>query len=89
MDDLVATLRKAAKEPCDGCCFGDEMVQAADEIARLRAALAEIVVRTMPYQDDHEGWPLVAGVHRVAHDALADTAAAARIDFERNGQDRW
>ncbi len=49
------------------------MHTAAIEIERLRASLAEIVVRTMPYQDDHEGWPLVAGVHRVAHDALAES----------------
>lgn len=41
----------------------------------LRAALAEIVILTMPYQDDHEGWPLVAGIHRVAHDALAETGS--------------
>jgi hypothetical protein len=49
----------------------DALVRA--EVERLRKALAEIVVRTMPHQDDHEGWPLVAGVHRVAHDALADS----------------
>lgn len=55
----------------------EEVAKLADGVLaernRLRAALAEIVVRTMPYQDDHEGWPLVAGVHRVAHDALAET----------------
>jgi hypothetical protein len=47
---------------------------AANEIERLRKALAEIVVRTVPYQEDYESWPLVAGVHRVAHDALADSS---------------
>ena len=39
----------------------------------------EIVTRTMPYQDDHEGWPLVAGVHRVAQvDAREVVVHAAR-----------
>lgn len=35
----LATLRKAATEPCDGCCYGDDMAQAADEIERLRQLL--------------------------------------------------
>lgn len=41
MTDLIATLRKAATEPCDGCCYGDDMVQAADEIEHLRGLLAD------------------------------------------------
>lgn len=40
MTDIVDRLRKAAKEPCDGCCYGETMEQAADEIERLRAQSA-------------------------------------------------
>ena len=41
---------------------------AADEIERLLAALAEIELRTFPYRQDQE-WPLVSGIHAVAHEA--------------------
>ena len=34
-------LRTAAKEPCDGCCYGEDMELAADEIDRLRLLLQE------------------------------------------------
>lgn len=40
-EQLVHDLRTAAKEPCDGCCYGESMVKAADEIERLRAALRQ------------------------------------------------
>ena len=36
MNDIVERLRAAAKEPCDGCCYGETMELAADEIERLR-----------------------------------------------------
>jgi len=35
MTDIVERLRKAALEPCDGCCYGETMIAAADEIERL------------------------------------------------------
>lgn len=39
------------------------------EVARLRAAMAEIKLRTAAYADA-EDWPLVSGVHAVAREAL-------------------
>ncbi len=67
----LADLEAAVRERED---YNGKHQGACLEIERLRKALAEIVIRTMPYQDDHEGWPLVAGVHRVAHDALASSS---------------
>lgn len=42
---------------------------ASAEITRLRAALAEIELRTRAYRDD-DSWPLVSGIHHVASSAL-------------------
>jgi hypothetical protein len=40
--NIIERLRKNAKEPCDGCCYGETMELAADEIERLRMALLAI-----------------------------------------------
>lgn len=42
--DLIEKLKKDASEPCDGCCYGETMLEAAAEIARLQEAKRRALV---------------------------------------------
>lgn len=55
---LIERLRKAATEPCDGCCYGDAMAEAAEALSRLSASplpddvteKAKAIVREYAYE---------------------------------------
>lgn len=46
IETLLNDLRVGAKEPCDGCCYGEDMTKAADLIERLqrRVTVLEMVI---------------------------------------------
>lgn len=71
MQNLVEHLRKSATEPCDGCCYGESMTKAADEIERLRAALEQAVAELSELRlDSHNAW---------------EEGCAALLPYQQNG----
>jgi hypothetical protein len=46
-DDVAARLRKGAVEPCDGCCYSELMIEAADQLtAALESNRALVEIQT-------------------------------------------
>lgn len=45
---------------------------ASDEVERLRRVLNEIALRTSPYREQWDTWPLVSGIDQLVRDAGGD-----------------
>jgi hypothetical protein len=93
MIDLVKHLRESATDLCcpTGCCYGNTMVEAADEIERLRAALAPFSdIAQFVTETQRDSRPIIFGMDSVIAQRLTighlRSARTALASAEREGK---
>lgn len=69
MRDLVYELDGLAIGMAANSTARDTVSSAAREIERLQKVLNEIALRTSPYRERWDEWPLVSGIDQLVRDA--------------------